>query len=806
MVERFDHLELPLYPETYEREKVRGGPRPKPRSAEEKKQYFELQVQQFASIKGSYLKDKSRYSEYLDPNLIFKLEVTQSVSEEGLHQQLRRMDIQVLSPSPDKTGLWVVFAEDEDATKFHEKLQSYAERGRYSFFNTLGDLVEIPASDKIGARLTERMLTPGETAYLDVEIWRMEDERLNAFLDGLTNLIASEGGKVTDKLIKGSFCLLRIRADQEILKKILPLREIASVDRPPEPYIEYKLLSTSLKQVDIGGPPPDNATAIGVLDSGIRSGHPLLQNAVGDEIAVGTWYGSRIQSDKPVDDVGHGTKVAGLALYGDLKECIEGEQFKPEVWILSAKVMYAEKNPITGKVEAKYDEEELLEHQLEEAVRRLLNAYPNCRVVNLSLGDEYRRMFGNRRQFNLAALVDELARELKVVFVVSVGNLREYESKGFPDTYPQYLLEETEDVRVIDPATSALALTVGSITQPYGPLNRYPDDLLFSPADTHHPSPFTRVGPGYQGMIKPDVVEEGGNIIQGDRLPLPDSGGKLITLNPYWLTDGRLFAVDHGSSFSTAKVAHHAARLFNRYPNSSHNLIKALLIASARIPSERPEPFSDIDFRSSDSALLDVLRVYGYGRPEPERASFSSGQNVLLLNEKSTELDSIDIYYFYLPAEFVEVTGRRRLSVTLVYDPPVNKNRIDYMGCSMEFHLFRNMEVEDVVRNYNPIKVNTPDDEVVPESLKISEIRLHPGVNLRKKGVHQKGIVEYSRKPGIDPAKPLVLVVICRDRWIRQDSYLQDYAVVAAVEHSTTINLFNQIRARNRERVRVRIR
>lgn len=806
MVERFDHLELPLYPETYDRTETRGGLRPyESRSKQERERYFELQVEQFASIRRSYLENKARYREYLDPNLIFKLEVTQSVHEDTLRRQLRRMDIQVLSPSPDNTGLWVVFAEDEDAVRFKEKLRSYVEEDRYRYFNALGDLVEIPVEDKIGARLAERMLSPGEISYLDVEIWRMEDQELGAFLDGLTNLVVSKGGRVTDTLIKDSFCLLRIHAHRQVLDEILPLREIALVDRPPKPYIEYQLLGTSLQQVDVGGPPPDSATAVGVLDSGIRSSHPLLRNAVGDEIAVGTWSSDKVRSDKLVDDVGHGTKVAGLVLYGDLKQCIEENRFEPEIWILSAKVMYAEENPITGEIEAKYDEEELLEHQLEEAVRRLLEAYPNCRVVNLSLGDEYRCMFGDRRQFNLAALVDELAKERKVLFVVSAGNFREYESMRFPDTYPQYLLEETENARIIDPATSALGLTVGAITQDYGPLNRYPDDLLFSPADTHFPAPFTRVGPGYRGMIKPDVVEEGGNIIRGDQSGLPDLGGKLLTLNPDWVTDGRLFAVDHGSSFSTARVAHYAARLFNQYPNSSFNLIKALLIASARIPSERPEPFSNVDFGSSDSALLDLLRVYGYGRPHLERACFSSGQNVVLLNEKSTELDSIDIYYFYLPAEFVEVTGWKRLSVTLVYDPPVNKNRIDYMGCSMEFHLFRNMEVEDVVRSYAPIKVNIPDDEVVPEPLRVSEIRLQPGVNLRKKGVHQKGLVEYTGRPGIDPDKPLVLVVICRDRWIRQDDYLQDYAVVAAVDHSITVDLFNQIRAKNRERVRVRL-
>jgi len=806
MVERFDHLELPLYPASYARQARRGGARLVPRSGREKKQYFELQVQQFADMKESLAKDKDRYKEFLDPNLIFKLEVTQSIDENTMRENLRRMDIDVLSPSPDKKGLWIVFAEDEDAREFKEKLESYAERDRYSFFNAMGEIVEIPIEEKIGERLGESMLEPGETAYLDVEIWRMQDERLGTFMEGLEKLIISKGGRVTDRLVKDSFCLLRVEANEETVTEILPLREIASVDRPPKPYIEYGLLSIPLEEVSIGGHPPENATAIAVLDSGILSGHPLLQNAVGDEIALGTRSGDKIQEDKPEDDVGHGTKVAGLALYGDLKQCVQDGQFNPEVWILSAKVMYREENPVTGEIEAKYDEKELLEHQLEQAVRYFVGNYPNCKVINLSLGDEYKRMFGNKRQFNLAALVDELSKELRLVFVVSAGNFRDYDRKGFPDNYPQYLLEETEDVKIIDPATAALGITVGSVTQEYGPLNRNPSDLLFSPADTKYPSPFTRVGPGYKGMIKPEVVEEGGNIIEGQYMAVPDIGGKLITLNPNWIAEGRLFTVDHGNSFSTPTVANYVARLFNKYPNYSHNLVKALLIASARIPPERPEPLSGIDFGSPDVALLDILKVYGYGKPDFERAIFSTNQSVLLLRDKSIGLNAIDIFYFYLPDEFIQVSGKKKLAIALVYDPPVNKNRIDYMGCSMEFHLFKNMEVDEVLRAYKPIRIDVPAEEIVPETLTLREIKLHPGVNLRKKGVHQKGVVEYRGRPGLDTSKPLVLAVICQKRWIRDEEYLQDYAVVVTVEHSANIDLFNHIRVRNQERVRVTLR
>ncbi len=561
-----------------------------------------------------------------------------------------------------------------------------------------------------------------------------------------------------------------------------------------------------MQAVSIGESPPDDATAIAVLDSGILSNHPLLSNAVGDEIAVGTRYSNKIDADKPADDVGHGTKVSGIAVYGDIKQCLEDGIFQPEVWILSAKLMYAEEDPITGKIEARYDEEELLEHQLERAIRTCRERQ-NCKVVNLSLGNDYKKMFGHKKQFNLAALVDGLAKELKLVFVVSTGNFNEYKPKGFPDTYPDYLLANEEDVKIIDPATSALSITVGSVAQPYGPLNRYQSDMLFSPADTHYPSPFTRVGPGYQGMIKPELVEEGGNVIENRHGTIPDIGGELMTLNPDWLSEGRLFSVAHGTSFSTPKVANYIARLFNKYPHASPNLIKALLLSSTQIPKDRPNPLSTIDFKAADKKLIELLQVYGYGKPNFDRAAFSSGDWALLINEGQLAPNSIDVYYVYLPSEFIETKGKKTISVTLVYDPPVNKNRIYYMGCAMEFHLFKNIEVSEVVESYSSIVGTSTtetlnDEDTLPQPLKNKKLKLHPGVTLRKKGVHQKGVIEYPGKPVLDTDKPLVLVVVCQNRWIKAEDYLQDYAIVVSAEHSTNIDLLNRIKTQNRVRVR----
>src|SRR6185437_3493325 len=75
---------------------------------------------------------------------------------------------------------------------------------------------------------------------------------------------------------------------------------------------------------------------------------------------------------------GHGTAVAGIAVYGDVAACIERRSFAPGAALFSARV--------TDEFN-QYDEDELLEHQLDDAVRYFLTHYPRIRVVNISLGN-----------------------------------------------------------------------------------------------------------------------------------------------------------------------------------------------------------------------------------------------------------------------------------------------------------------------------------------------------------------------------------------------------------------------------------
>ena len=777
LTETFEHLLLPLLSEDFSRKKRSGGGYKK--TDRDEKQFYKAELQALENTKQKFIKEKERLKDYLDPNLIFKINVNQSVSENSFRNELRRAGIEVISPSPDKTGYWVVFAEDEELSIFKEKLEEHFKNNKYKFFYAIEEILDIPPEEKIGERLHEEPFLDDEFSYLDVEIWRMEDSKLIHFLAGFDKLLNEKNGRIVDLLKTKNFCLLKIKTNKQMIDEILELREVAHVDRPPKIRIETSL-NSDIGDFKIDENPPEGAAGILIVDSGILSSHPLLSNAVGDEIAVPTINSPQVPEDEPYDDIGHGTQVAGIALYGDVEECINNQVFTPELWIFSAKVMFKDENGFST-----YDEEELLEHQLDKAVRYFVENYPNCKIINLSMGNSAKRMFNNKRQFNLASLVDELSKELNVIFVISSGNIDDF---NLSDNYPDYLLDESTDMfKIVDPATSALALTVGA-------LSKYNTSRFFD-VFVDYPSPITRVGPGYRGMIKPEFVENGGGGF-GEKLD-------IITINPNWINEGRLFTLVNGTSFSAPKVSNYIAKLINKYPDRSLNLIKALLISSASIPSDKPESLSEMSISEGGDDVKNLLKIYGYGKPDLNNAFYSESNRVILLRENTIELNKLHIYPVYLPEEFIERKGSRSISVTLVFDPPVNKNRVEYLGATFETHLFRNIDIEEVLKLYKSVEKNTEHEEIVPEKIRKNEIKLHPGVNLRKKGVHHKGIVEYKKQPKIDINQPLVLVVICQDKWIQDEEYNQDYAVIVKIEHSDRIDLYNQIRLRNKERVTI---
>lgn len=771
MAEKHPHLPLPRSVD-FSRKK-RTGRFGYAKADRDARDFYKTTTNTLNLIGNAYNNYREKYHKYFEPSLIFKLRLTnQSISDESFRKDLQRAGIETISSAPDKMGYWVTFTDDAGFERFRSKLQSRISKDNATFIDVIDNIEEIEPDDKLDKSLKETPITKGRPEYLDVEIWRMKDSKLYKFISGLDDLVREHHGEIYDKLVTKNFCVLRVRCDYVLFSKIIELREISHVNRPTQANMEDNL-DVDIEELKTKGSPDKNRHGILIADSGIRS-HPLIKDAIADRIALPS-SNRKIRQDVDIDDVGHGTEVAGIALYGDVNKCICDKEFDPQVWIYSAKIMYND-----GSGNAIFDEKSLLENQLKDAVEKIIEKHARCRVVNISFGNADRQMTVGQRQFRIASLIDELSTKYSdVMFTIAAGNnTNDVDDR---ESYPNYFLEDGKRTKIIDPATSAHGITVGSI---------FLYDL-HSSGSSDFPSPFTCVGPGLRGMIKPELVDYGGGYDQD-----------LITINPGWIHDGRLFAFNRGTSYSAPKVAHYLARLKNAFPERSRNYLKALILSSAVIPPERPDPLDKISLCGSNTDLQNILNIYGYGKPDLDRASYSELNRVLLTYDGKTKLDRVELFTIRLPEEFIEEKGSRAIDVALVFDPPTNSNRSDYLGVTMEYHLFMNSSVKNIRHSYEQININEIPDNTVPSEIKNKEIKMLPGTRLRKKGVHQKSIKEYKAKPRIDTNEPLVLAVICQNKWVKKN-HEQSYSVIVTFRHSKDVDLYNTIRLRNTARARI---
>jgi len=800
----YEHLSLPQIVGGLEKRKQRGGGGFSLPQGRVKKDYYQDVSDKAEQITRSYTELKERYNGKVNPHLVYRISVNQSVDYNSFVKVLHAMGgITVLSVAENKQGYWVVFSNDTELVSFKDKLSQYSgikDGRKYDFFNAIDSIDDIPIEEKIGTNLTLNPLNEEEVGYLDIELWRMDDEYIQTFIKELSNTYNDWNRfYICDRLITNSFALFRVKISYEVLAEIIELKEVARVDRPFIPTFKLSdYYGQDVEDLEILAPAEDSVGVL-VIDSGITSNHPLLEKAVGDEENF-----QEVEKELQ-DKVGHGTAVAGVSLYGDIKEKMNDKSFLPSNWLFSAKVMYGQEDA-QGNFSPVYDEEKLFENQLNTAIRSFLDqdGY-RIKVVNISFGNANESLKDkNNRQFPLAALLDELAYEYRnVVFVVSAGNSDPRyifdELEDIIDNYPNYLVEN-DFFRIINPATSALSITVGAIAQEFSLLEqgeRHKTDIYTAVAQHKEPSPFTRTGYGINGMLKPEVVHYGGNLILRKEFGriIENVGGKLPLLSNS--PTEKLFNFNYGTSFSAPMVTHVLGEIANKYPEKSANFLKNLLLQSTEIVK--------IDgFNGSDSEKqTSQLRVQGYGLPNYEKATSSFDNRVVLLDEGTIGLNKVQIYSFDCPSLFFETKGYKKMSVALTFDPITRLTRGDsYLGNRMQFKLYHSINPYIVAEKF--AEYDFSDDNATMEELDKYEIQLTPGPNTRNSGCHQKGIKEFKREPKTLPNSPLTLVVINSNKWINDENHMQNYCVSVSVEHTQDIKLYTEIRTAIQQRVRIR--
>ena len=705
--------------------------------------------------------------------------MTQRVSYNTFKSDLDSVGIEAISSAP--SDHWIVegigdYGErlaakaKERADKAEEgadKAEEGADKAEATFIDAIKKVTIVTPKERISRELYANPVGI-ELEDIDIEAWLLTDGRLKDLENALYKMTTDGGGELVNMFSISHYCAIQVRCNDALFHRIAALPEVARMSRPLQMRASARPSSNIMDYSVEKNPEPD-APGILVIDSGIVR-HPLLEPAIAKFVPVG---GRNEAGADMYDDSGHGTSVAGVAAYGDVQACVDNKAFQPKVLLYSAKVL---KRGPDG--EAVFDG--LIDEKIKRAVDRIAEHHPACRIVNLSLGDSARTVAPGMPQPRLATLIDHLSNTHKnLLFVVSAGNIEE----DAGSSYPHYFLHRPPATHLIDPATSAHAITVGSI---------FRRQVGFGHED--HPSPVTRVGPGLGGMIKPDVVEYGGGYVG------PGSES-VLTMNRAWAQDGRLFMLDAGTSMSAPKVAHTLALLQRAMPDASRSLLKALLISSAEIPSLRPSPLDSLSSCKSNT-LSSLLHIYGYGKPDLGRAVNSKASRAVFVHDGSMHLNHAELFAVRVPDMFIETRGHKTIEVTLAFDPPTDSRRRDYLGAVMKCHLYKNTDLGTVRKCYEAVDKAMDQNAPTPSSIKGNKIKLLPGIGLQGTGMHQKMWATSRGDLGIDPSHPLVLVVIVERKWIKEQDYMQGHSVVVTFSHSSGIDIYSALKSVNRARAR----
>jgi hypothetical protein len=445
-------------------------------------------------------------------------------------------------------------------------------------------------------------------------------------------------------------------------------------------------------------PPPPDAPAICVHDTGVAAAHELIQPGLSQALA----YKDEWNTDDHEAFGGHGTPMAGLVLHGDLFfPCQSGVTHQMTHWVESMKILppppFAANDPasygdITQGAVAKIEIEDPLRPRV------------HCLAVTDDVYDPSRpsSWSGAIDQAAAGTMPGDGAPLPRRLFLISMGNVQD---KG--------KLDEVLPLRGLeDPAQSWNALSIGGYTA------KDSVALPLKPAVlANNRSPYSRGTVGFEtGLMpfKPEVVFEAGNMAvnaSGDCMSHEDlsviSTGSLTIskpLVPFWAT-----------SAATGIASNFVGRLMAELPGYWPETYRALTVHSADWTNPMRRLMRAFSSRRVNHLLL---REFGFGVPTLERAIRSARNDVTLLAQSEIQPFALsedgqravfnEIHYYKLPwpvSVLRELENEQvRLRITLSCFPDVNLSpraatRPDtYRAYGLRFKLKRKDETQDDFR------------------------------------------------------------------------------------------------------------
>jgi len=515
-------------------------------------------------------------------------------------------------------------------------------------------------------------------------------------------------------------------------------------------------------------------TSVCILDTGVNSGHPLLNSILqlSDCQSVENSWGIN-------DHDGHGTLMAGISTYGDLISCLESSNpIHLNHKLESVKIL---PDPINGT-----NKPELWGNIISRAVSLSEINKPNRnRVFCMAVTSEDTKDQG--RPTSWSGSIDQITSgaiedgKPKRLFIISNGNVSDFSRNIL--NYPDFQLLES----IHDPAQSWNCISVGAYTSLINiqdPI--YVGYIPLAPEGGLSPFSTTSILWKNDWPIKPDVLFEGGNVANPSppsRNPHDVDCKDLSLLSTYFDPATSLFNQFNMTSAATAEAAWFASQIQTKYSNFWPETIRGLIIHSAEWNTTLIRQFLP-DLTKNNK--LRMLRICGYGIPNLDNALYSASNKLTLIVQNEIQpYDKVDgrivtneMHLYDLPWPKSVLLGlpeniRIKMRVTLSYfiEPGPGeigwKYRYKYPSHTLKF--FINSPTE--TKKEFEMRINKKAREEMNDSLESSEPSDHWyfGASIRHKGSIHSDIWEGTPQ---ELAASNYIAIVPGNGWWKDRAYL----------------------------------
>jgi hypothetical protein len=673
----------------------------------------------------------------LTSDLFFQIETPEKLSVKSEKLKIEKLGFELISYSKENKSIGTAKIEKDMLPILEKRIQEYSETADHigkTYFSVIEDITSIPTESKIKIDIDYELNEPipiiinlfnalskkGKLAINQTIIDEVQkyskDVNIKNFKNGITSIACSLRPSEVPLVVKEFSTIKEIKSNYTtFVENALPIQAM------PNPLTVRNPISNS---------------AVCIIDSGINVSNGIFNFFVIEQVPM-LPYGSVSAS------YNHGTFVASRCAFGDnVDNCLGNHFLQPYCNLIDIQVF-----GLDASGQDLNPDEFHLRAVIEDVVDRY---HESVKVYNLSLGSSI--PINNFEFSDLAKLLDFLSKHYKVLFIVSSGNIN-----SLLGTYPSdHFLNSSS--RIGCPAESILSLTIGSIA-------KY--DNTDSLSNKEEISPFSRIGPGADLGIKPELVAHGGNLI------LPYNFSPRVS--SYGISaDGTNLCVDNGTSYSAPIISQYAQRLFDLYPDSDPNLVRALLCHFTE-KKNVPEEITD-----------DVINYTGFGEPIIDNALAAGSFNAAYIHEGQLDQENYQYVAFHIPASLAETNKNTnlRIKITITYDPPVNPdNDSEYSMARISALL-----IKSSTTGMKPINISGDGKYILP---------WNPIIQFEK---------SFSRGY-LTGAWDLRLRLYTRGT-VKED-YLQDYAVVIEIiDDENGTNVYNDIIAEYSEiykKIKIRI-